>query len=288
MVTSGAIGKLRTALARPLDRTYPTNLAVMILAPAAALALGGVTFGQTHSLSAALEAAMRGALTTFGGWALAREIAPDDNPGAFVSMALAFVAVILVPSSSVLPLFTAIMLARILNRSVGIPATLVDSIAVVLLVAWTVAGSGNPWPALVGAAGFALDAVLPVPLRRQLAFAAICLTGGVGYLILRGSRPAGDGNVTPWFPIVTIALLYAVLFLRTRRIHSVADLTGEPLNLHRVRAAMAIGWLMAAQGAILGGAALAQSAIIWAVLAGLVLSAIYRPFWASRRSEPGV
>jgi hypothetical protein len=277
VVTSGAIGKIRSALARPLDRNYPTNLAVMILAPSAALALGGLALWQKQSVLTALETAVRGALTAFGGWALAREIAPDDNPAAFVSLGLALVAILAIPQASVLPLFTALMLARIVNRSVGIPATLVDSIAVAFLAAWTASHTGNGGPLIVASVAFGLDAMLARPLRRQWIFAILCLIAGVAVLFSARAATGDEVTVSSYVPIVIIGLGYAIVFFRTRMVRSVGDLSGETLDAIRVRAAMAVAGLIAGQGALVGGIALDQSSIVWAVLAGLPLMAIFRP-----------
>ena len=43
---------------------------------------------------------MGGLLVVFGCWALARELAPDDNPGAFIGMAFAFASFLLLDDAS--------------------------------------------------------------------------------------------------------------------------------------------------------------------------------------------
>lgn len=266
------VTSLRSALVRPLDRQYPTNLAVMILAPAAGLLLGVLSYPTNP-----LTAAGRGALAVFGGWALAREIAPDDNPAAFVSMSLVLLTLIFIPSASLLPVFTAIMLARILNRSVGVPANLFDSIAVTLLAVWTAYSARHPGPALVAAAGFGLDALLVAPRRRQWAFAAVCV-GAACIQLLSGTLPSSEASALPLtFPVIVVALGYLVVILLTRTVRSIADLTGKPLNVNRVRAAMAVAWLMGVQGALSGTIASTQSIIIWAVLAGVLIMTSLRP-----------
>jgi pimeloyl-ACP methyl ester carboxylesterase len=250
----------------------------MILVPAAGLALGGLALGQKQSMLAALESAMRGALATFGGWALAREIAPDDNPGAFVSIGLPRATQLLLTSPGVLPLFSAIMLARVLNRSVGIPATLVDSMAVTLLVGWTVYSNRNPGPGFVAAAGFGLDALLAQPLRRQWVFAMVCLGGALASFQLRESPVSSNETLGPLeVSIITVALGFALLILLTRHVRSVADLTGVPLNLNRVRAAMAVAWLLGIQGILSADIASPPVVLIWAALGGLLLSNVVRP-----------
>ena len=167
MGSSSTVRSLRSALVRPLDRRYPTNLAVMILVPVGGAITGAIALRETGLSLEALEAVIRGAFTAFGGWALAREIAPDDNPAAFVSMALAFLVVLLYPDSSVLPLLTAIMVARIVNRSVGIPARWIDYLAVILLAGWAAYGAKHAGPAIVTAIGLGLDAILPATSKRQ-------------------------------------------------------------------------------------------------------------------------
>jgi hypothetical protein len=249
----------------------------MMLVPASALMLGGLAFEQTHSISSALTAACRGALAAFGGWALAREIAPDDNAASFVSMSLALGALLLVPSSGVLPLFCAIMLARILNRSVGIPATLADSAAVTLLVAWTVYSDRSPGPAVVAAVGFSLDALLPPPLRRQWSFAALCLAGGLLSLAFRELRESSNETLGPLeVSVLIVAVLVPLLIMLTRHIRSVADVTGVPLDLNRVRAAMGVAWIMGMQGMLSAEIASSQVLLVWAVLAGVILMAAVR------------
>jgi hypothetical protein len=280
------VSKPRSALARPLDRRYPTNLAVIILAPSAGLVLAGLALYQGQSVTAALEAAVRGSLTAFAGWALARELAPDDNPAAFVSMSLALLTGFLVPSASILLVFTALMLVRIVNRSVGIDPTWLDSVAITLLTGWMVYSTGKGAPAMVAAIAFGLDATLPTPLRRQWVFAALCLSGGVAFLLLSGPTGEAEGiGPAANLPIAALALLYAVTIPATRRVQAVADLTAEPLRLSRVRAGMVVAWLMAVQGFLPGRIGLAQSALIWAVLAGLLLMMLIRSILPFRTNQ---
>jgi pimeloyl-ACP methyl ester carboxylesterase len=276
---AGTLGKFRSALVRPLDRRYPTNFAVMILAPLGGVITGVIGFGQTGPSLQSAEGAIRGALTVFGGWALAREIAPDDNPAAFVSMALAFVTLLFFPDVSVLPLFTAIMLARILNRSVGVPPTVVDSAAVTLLAAWAAYGTRHPGPLFISAAAFGLDAKLSPSLPRQWWFVALSLGAGLALLLWGKAGPpsARGGDVALALPVLAIAIAYTLVIFFTRNVRSVADRTGKPLSVHRVRAAMTVTCLMGIQGALSGAIAPTPSTLIWAVLAGLLLMTIVRP-----------
>jgi hypothetical protein len=248
----------------------------MILVPAAGVVAGGLVYRHTGSGREALEMAGRGAMTVFGGWALAREIAPDDNPGAFVSLALAALALMLVPAASVLPLFTAIMLARIINRSVGYPAAWYDSLAVTFLAGWTAYRLGSPGIALVAAAGFGLDAILPAPSRFQWLFAMLCLVGTV-LLVLAGAEPVPGAGAVPILPIMAAAILYPLVIALTRQVRAVADRGGQPLSVSRVKGAMALVWMMGLEGALAGEPGLMRSLLIWAVITGLLLTYVARP-----------
>jgi pimeloyl-ACP methyl ester carboxylesterase len=251
----------------------------MILAPVAGAIAGAVAFPRLGLSLDLLESILRGALTAFGGWALAREIAPDDNPAAFASMALAFLAHLFFPAASVLPLFSTLMLARIVNRSVGVPATPIDSAAVMFLAGWASYSTRQPGPLFVSAIGFGLDAVLSPPLQRQWGFAALSLGAGLAWLISGEISPLSTrgGDIALALPVVALVVAYGLVILFTRKIRSVADRTGEPLSVPRVRAAIALTSLMGIQGALTGAIAPTPSTLIWAVLAGLLLMTIVRP-----------
>lgn len=266
----GKLGSIRSALARPLETRYPTNLAVIILMPLAGLLAGGLALGLGQPLLPALAAALRAGLATFAGWALARELAPDDNPAAFLCLGLTLFAGMLFPSASLLLLFTTLMLTRIVNRSVGVPATWLDSTALLVLLGWTLHATGEPGPAAVAAAAFSLDAVLPRALRRQGIFAALSLTLGLIIMLVlpEPSRGTAAGQAHQLLA-GGIALLYVSIIAGTRSVRSVTDRTGEPLDLSRVRGGMTIGLLMALQSFTPDGG-LVLAALLWAVLAGLV------------------
>ncbi len=166
-----------TSIGRPLDPSYRTNLAVLVLMPVAALVAAVAAAIRGDGLGAIAAQALVGPTAAFGAWALARELAPDDNPAAFVSMALAFAASLTVASPSLLLLFATLGMVRIVNRTVGPPARLTDSLVVLGLILATAWITRSPVLPVVGAVAFALDASLEDGTRRQLAFAVLALVG---------------------------------------------------------------------------------------------------------------
>ena len=265
-----------TSIGRPLDPAYPTNRAVIRLLPLAAL-IAAAAYGVRHGLEAGLLwNALTGMLAAFGGWALARELAPDHNPAAFAAMTLAFATWLLLDGAPVLPLFLCLFLVRIVNRSVGLPARISDAVAVTALAVGCAWLYGNAWLAFVGGMAFLLDATLPPGLTRQRAFAAVCIIAGGWLHATTGAAQLAYAPLTGvarWLPI-GIAVAFVVIILLTRDVVAKSDATGEPLSSGRVRAGMWIGLFVAAQSLLLGREQILAVALVWASLAG---AALHRP-----------
>ena len=127
-----------TSIGRPLDPKHPTNKAVLLLMPLGALLgavmtwMGGGTSGQM------VQAAISFTLIVFGSWALARELFPDDNPAAFISVAMAVLAALSFESPGILIVFATLGLVRIVKRRTGMAAKKTDSVIVMLLVFWVI------------------------------------------------------------------------------------------------------------------------------------------------------
>ncbi|MFW6084190.1 MAG: hypothetical protein ACODAA_03160, partial [Gemmatimonadota bacterium] len=68
-----------TSIGRSIDPSYPTNRAVLLLLPVAATVAGILAASRGAGLREMLLQAGGGALAAFGAWAVAREIAPDDE-----------------------------------------------------------------------------------------------------------------------------------------------------------------------------------------------------------------
>ena len=267
-----------TSIARTLDPRYPTNLAVLLLLPAAAGVAGAMALMRGSGLTEIAQAAFFGAVAAVAGWAFARELAPDLERLAFLGLLLTFGAFLTVESSSLLLLIAVQFLVRIVNRSVGLPARVIDSVFVVALTVWSVWGGAFPGLGLVGALALGLDASMSERLRRQWFFAGVCLAAT--WFCLDRQGPSWTPETLPataagLLLIVTIA--YGVTAWRTRKATSLADATGMPLSAARVRAGMAVGLLAGLQALARGQAGLEAAALVWAVLASVPLGALVWP-----------
>jgi hypothetical protein len=285
-MTSHELLRSWTAIGRPLEPDWPTNRAVMVLAPlGAAIAGAFAAFGPLDR--AVAPAAASGAAAVFLGWALGRELAPDHQGAAFGALVLTFAAALVVPGGSLFALFVALVLARLVNRTVGLPARPLDvGLAVGLGMAFAVTSS-TPSVAAVAALAFALDMSLPEgePSRHWPAVASL-LVFAAALMVWDRAIPSGlpgadapadlgllaavpESAVVAIASIVQIAL--AITTLRVRTPLSVCDARSKPLHGSRVRGGMWVVFLLSLALATSGVAGFDDGILLWAAIAGTVL-----------------
>jgi hypothetical protein len=263
-----------TSIGRPLEPGYPTNRAVLMLMPAGAVIgavsswMGGETAFQIF------QQAVIFLLVVFGSWALSRELDPDDHLAAFIAMAAAIFAALVVEGPGLLIVFATIGLVRIVNRSTGLVARKFDSILCVLLALFLMYSTASPFYGLVAALAFFLDGSLKDPLRHQWIFGLICLGGTIVYMVDHdiglGPVPMPDA-LFEWLALLFL-LIFALNTLLLKKVYSKGDANGRVLDLNRVRGGMAVGLFAALQGILQP----ADVVIIVAVIAGICIGMAFR------------
>ena len=217
---------------RPLDPALATNRAVLILTPLAALL--GALFHWKDGAGVALEHAVWFALIAFGSWALARELDPDDNPAAFVSLATGVLVALSIESPGILIVFVTLGLVRIVNRTSGLAARKSDSIILMVL----------------SILAFILDGSLREPLRHQWLFGLVCIGAVVVYMVDHDVGPdqlRAPDTLLEWLGLMSL-LVFALNTLLTRKVHARADSNRRRLDVNRVRGGMAVGLVAGLQG----------------------------------------
>ena len=269
-----------TSIGRPVEPKYPTNKAVLVILPLAGL----LTFGFRYlvvgesSGGALLSVALVSMLVAFGSWALARELAPDDNPAAFISMGLAYVVCLLGFGGGLLMLFVALALTRILNRSTGLKPRTSDSVIVTLLVAWAAFEYDTPLIAAVAALAFILDTRLDAGENRQWPFAILCLSVfmilafqfGLNFEMPELPKSANDYIV----PFVLVAFMLAIFFVKS--VNAPGDIDGVPLSLSRVKAGMLVALLLTLVLCFTKEDSVRQAPLLIATLAGIPVGLMLR------------
>jgi len=241
-----------TSIGRSLDPAYPSNRAVLIILPLAAILGAFVSWKSGEAGVEILRKAVSFGFVAFGTWALARELFPDDSPAAFISMGLGLVAALSFDASGILILFTTLGLVRIVNRSTGLPALMSDSILLMLLVFAVIYSTASPFYGAVAALAFILDGSLKEPLRHQWVFGLICLGGMIVYMV---DHDVGLGyfsapnTLLEWLS-VAVLLILALDMLLLKEVRSRADAKDKRLNLGRVKGGMAVVLLAAILGLV--------------------------------------
>lgn len=270
-----------TGIGRPVDPSFPTNGAILLLA---SLGLVVGTLLSMRGDSGWLDGALLGcnaAITVFLAWALTRELAPDDEVGAFVAAALASVAWFVLGSQSLLIPMVLLVALRLVNRSTGKATEPIDALLVPPLfafAAWAVS-----WPlGLVGSAAFALDAVLPAALgqverRHHLAMSVFLLALTTLRLVV-----GTPGIQVPDRPLLLLFLavlaLGAAIFYPTPR--SRGDVDGKVLVDVRVRSALLLGIFATAAATLDSGVPTGTLGMLWCSLAAVVVGL---PFVLAKR-----
>lgn len=232
-----------TGLGRAIDPHYPTNRAI-------ALIVGAVVLAWTMA-TADIGQGLRAGLDVFFAWALCRELDPDHDLSAFLAAALVL-AGLASSGASTGALFWLLLVVRVVNRTTGLSANLVDAALVSYL------GVTSGW-GVVTATAFALDALLFQGRKRQWLFATAALVASFWYPLILAPFSA---------PPLLLALSLGALFLpcvTSGRLTSVDDTTGAPLNPWRVRWAQ----LLALEVGTLGG--LQPFLPLWAAIAAASL-----------------
>jgi hypothetical protein len=263
-----------TSIGRPLDPAWPTNKAVLVLLPIAAVLGAALAWAEDGTLSEVLLRALNVALVLFVAWALARELDPDDQSVAFISLAAGVLVAVVIDSPGVLAAFATLGLIRIVNRSTGLAARKTDSVALVLLSIAVIYWTRSPLFGGVAALAFLLDGSLKDPLRHQWAFALLCVGATVVYMVdhdIGLGHPAAPDSLFEWLSVLFL-LMFALDVVLTRTIRSRGDVNNRALDLSRVRGGMVVGLLAALQG--IGRPE--GVAVIVAAIAGICIGMAFR------------
>jgi hypothetical protein len=269
-----------TALGRSIDPRYPTVRAIMLLAVAVAGAGALLHLLSGTSLLESVGWAIGAGLVLFLTWALGRELDPDHDLSAFVGVGLAIIGLWLIETPSLLVVLWLLLVLRLLNRTVGLPARPLDSLGVFGLGAW-LAWQGDWLIGLLTAAAFLLDGLLSSPLRYHLVAAALSLVTTAILTTLSGAAALEGGpadgadlaaSLAPSVAVAAVAGLFLVVIATSREVRAVGDANGEPLNPRRVQAAQVLALLTALLAAWWDGVSALETLLpLWAAMLGVSL-----------------
>lgn len=259
-----------TALGRtPIDPSYATNRAIATLALVATIAW---TLVGSLSGAALLESVSWGigaGFVVFLTWALGREVDPEHDLSAFVGVGLVLIALLFFDTPPLLVILWLLLVLRLVNRTVGLPAKPLDTLGVLGLGAW-MTWQGDWIVGLVTAVAFLLDGLLSPPLRIHLFASGLAFVATVVLTLFQGGMVMASGP-TPAVVIssAVMAGLFLVVISTTREIEAVGDATSTPLSPRRVQAAQVLALLTALLFAWWDGASGMMALLpLWAAMTG--------------------
>lgn len=261
-----------SALARSVDPRYPTVGAILALSLVMTVGGAGLQLAQGAGLQEALAWGVNAGLSVFLAWALGRELDPDHALSAFVGAGLSLAGLLVFGPPALLALAWMLLALRLVNRSTGLAARILDSLGLLGLGLWLTWQESWIY-GLATAIAFFLDSRLFPPHPRHLGFAVLALLGTLGLSAVHGSadRDGWQATALLWF-MVAASLLFVLIIPASRQLTATGDATGEPLRPARLQAAQILALLTALFAAAWSGqAGVVDLLPLWAAMLGTPL-----------------
>jgi hypothetical protein len=233
-----------TGIGRLPDPNYATNLAIIIISLLVGSIGGLVQLINGSELAVSAIWGFEAGLGAFFAWALSREIDPEHELSAFVSTGLFIISLVFVNSSAILALLWALIGLRILNCITGVPAKITDGLIFLALGAW-VSYHNSAIYIFITTVIFLLDALLNPPNRKQLVLTGLSIV--ISVVLWIGSwTTKWNFEISPinLGVLLGIELLFILTIMLSSEVSAQTDVTGEPLDLTRVRIAQGIALLI--------------------------------------------
>ncbi|MBZ0300661.1 MAG: hypothetical protein K8J31_13010 [Anaerolineae bacterium] len=258
-----------THLGRTIDPRIPSNRFVLVAAGLGMIATGLYRLTVGLPVSQAVVGAVGAGIFTMLAWAIGRELDPDHNLSASIAAVLMIATMLTGGMPNLLLTGVVVALLRVIIRSTGLSPRITDALALIALMAVSIALDGYWVIGLVVSLTFLLDALLPESDRStSLIFAAVALVITVA-LALALHLPQWLLRLEPTLAggVIMVGLAYITVVLRdSSHLESVADSTGRPLLRSRVLA----GQLIALTAALI--------VLMWDHLFGLIALS---PVWVA-------
>lgn len=232
-----------SALARPLDISYRTNLSIMLMSLFVLFVAFFYQWWQLETeLWESLWWAVQASLSVFLAWALGREVDPDVNSTAFLAVPLSLTAFYYNGSFQWLVLLAFLIILRITSHICGQSLKLTDAIFSLGLCAY-LCWQGHVLMGFAFAAAFLADSRLaPVNPSSQW-YALIALLIALLALIFFPIKIVDNYlHFSGWWivGIIAVSLLFLVVIREYKRPHSTEDYRVQALNGRRIQSAQLI------------------------------------------------
>ncbi|AFV24663.1 hypothetical protein Mpsy_2459 [Methanolobus psychrophilus R15] len=257
-----------SSLSRPLDMDYPDNRLIVLLC--AMIFIASVLFRMLSgdNLLPGIIWSIRAALSVFFAWALTKEIDPDHPESAIIAAGIGISGLFLFNYTSLLIALLLVFLFRMVNRTVGMPLTLYDSILIVITGIYLVY-TGKWMYGIVMSIAFFMDAILTKPVKRHFLFAFISLIAGL-FGFYRRSIEIGPISGYYIIALSLLALFFIFRIVLAGKSHSVSD-RGDRLSDKRIVATSIVALIAGLLAVPEGLTAIAATFPLWVAISGVTV-----------------
>jgi hypothetical protein len=256
-----------TSLSRPLDISYFTNKLILMLTPLLGIIAGVVALVRGDDLLQAGASGLMMGVAVFFAWVLGREVDPDYDYSAFLAVGVVFVGMLIIAPNRIdwLGMVGLMVVLRMVNRIVGAPCTIGDTLIVVILSGLVMLFAIGWYIVLVMAFALILDGLLEQPIRRHLVLGVVVLVVSiVGIVLMERDFDFIVPNV-PTLLWAGLAFAYALALQHTRTIRCQTD-RGGAVSVRRVQATMILPLLAGAFALFVAPDTLIALLPVWSVL----------------------
>lgn len=225
-----------TTIGRKLDLEYPNNRLIIQLATLVTFSALVFDLIINKDISASFVYGIKAGISTFFLWAISREMDPDHESAAFIPVIFTLPHVIIFGLHPLFLLLWFLLVLRLVNRSTGAKAGIIDSLAILFIGAFLTYQLSWVF-GTISALGFFLDGKLSSPYRSHLIPAVLLLLYSVLALINESNGMVMDISLLKIVTFTLMILLALPLFTNKDPIISTGDRTGERLDTQRIKAA---------------------------------------------------
>ncbi len=268
-----------TSLLRPPDLRRVWHKSALLLVVVSGVAAVVLSVRNKDTTSEIALAGLLGVLGVYGVWSLVRELLIDDDLTPLVGAGLAFGLILVGRDLSLYMLYATLFSVRMVQRSAGPRATLVDSAVVVGLTMAGMVTNLNMLFWLAAVVAFVLDASLRERAWRQLVFAVGCIGGGVSFDFQHKYMMRELGFVTlpswgKWLFVLALFCFVASFFVKSAG--SPTDDGKHTRTQGRFQASMTVALACAITSLFAGYIGLLNVGLVWTALSAVGLGLVAR------------
>ncbi len=274
-----------SGIARSLSFKHPTNRAIIIIVASVFPFVTLVRLVAGDTPLASIVWAFSAAVAIFFAWAISRELNPDSNASAFISVALMLPTLFYIAQPTLLVLFWLLVITRILNRITGRTIKPVD-LAVAMILSVILSWQELWLYCLITGLVLFANSWMGKQHKKGIVLLVIILSLGVVSILL-GDTPFKMIEISMYTIIIStlLTLLFMpVIFTRTK-IKSLTDTTKEPISVSRMVLTRITAVVTAMLVAILqGNSGFYDLLPLWTSIGGIIIWNIYERITSRRKN----